>query len=279
MPCSFAYKRVDIISLYVAHHRKRLLLIFAALGSLSSLVFLILPSSSVIWPTSAFLAIVANVSFGTSAVSLNSYLPQLARGEESVKEALNKMTRLPRTSSSDDPEADDHEVDDERAPLTQQHGNSASSTSTLVSDSPELQSYNQVLSRAISRISSRGIATGYSAGIILLLIILIPVTLLHGSTFSMRLAIGLTGAWWGFFTIPAAMWLPNDAGPPVPGIVSREEETPYLADGEEEEKQSVMRQILAAWRRLGHMLRPKEIAKLRNTFWFLLAWFLLSDGE
>jgi len=33
-----------------------------------------------------------------------------------------------------------------------------------------------------------------------------------------------------------------------------------------------------AWKKLGHMLRWGEIKKLKNTFIYLAAWFLLSDG-
>jgi UMF1 family MFS transporter len=47
----------------------------------------------------------------------------------------------------------------------------------------------------------------------------------------------------------------------------------------EEDNPRVWQQVKLAWARLGQMLRPAEIRKLRNTFWYLGAWFLLSDGE
>ena len=72
-----------------------------------------------------------------------------------------------------------------------------------------LEKYQAELSRATSRISSLGIALGYGAGICLLIVALIPVTMLHGSTFALRLAIGLSGIWWAVFTVPAALWLPS----------------------------------------------------------------------
>lgn len=43
-------------------------------------------------------------------------------------------------------------------------------------------------------------------------------------------------------------------------------------------KWRIRRQIIAAWKRLGNMLRWREIKKLNNTFRYLAAWFLLSDG-
>lgn len=140
------------------------------------------------------------------------------------------------------------------------------------------------LSKATSRISSLGIAVGCASGIMLLLLVLIPVTKLHGSTFSLRLAIGISGIWWAVFTIPAALWLPGGAaaidstavpvdaeGDPIPL-----DDGPYSAI---EGKWNTRREIGASWKRLGGMLRWSEIKKLRNTFRYLAAWFLLSDGK
>jgi UMF1 family MFS transporter len=132
----------------------------------------------------------------------------------------------------------------------------------------ERSAYDTALSRATARISSLGIAIGYSAGICLLIVALIPVTALHGSTFSLRLAIGLSGIWWAVFTLPAALWLPG-------GAQLDEEEDERVASG----SWSAGREIAGAWKRLGGMLHWREIKRLRNTFKYLAAWFLLSDGE
>ena len=59
--------------------------------------------------------------------------------------------------------------------------------------SPAHKAYIAALSCATSRISSQGIALGYVAGILPLLLALVPVSQMHGSTFSLRLAIGLSG--------------------------------------------------------------------------------------
>jgi len=56
-------------------HRKLALIIFAAIGSVSAMLFLILPSSLPIWPLAAVLAIAANVGFGASVVAMNACLP------------------------------------------------------------------------------------------------------------------------------------------------------------------------------------------------------------
>lgn len=231
-----------------ARHRKQLLLSFALTGAISAMAFFILPSSSPIWQASSLLAIVSNVCFGASIVALNAYLPYLARNSEEVAKAAAALADVPSSVGLSD-EAEDSEnaglLESEASPV-------------LVDAKVE---YSRALTRATSRISSKGIATGYLAGIILLLVALIPVTKLKGSTLSLRLAIGMSGVWWGLFSLPAAVWLPS--GSPSP---------------EGSEKRAVWQQILFSWRRLGGMLHWTEIKKLRNTFKYLAAWFLLSDG-
>ncbi|KAF9652548.1 autophagy-type protein 22 [Thelephora ganbajun] len=228
-------------------HRKRLLLSFAFTGAISAMVFFVLSSSSPIWQTSSLLAIVSNVCFGASIVALNAYLPSLARNSGEVIKAAAALADAPRSTGLSE-EAEDSE----------DAGLLASVTPALVDAKAE---YSKALTTATSRISSRGIATGYLAGIILLIIALIPVTKLKGSTLSLRLAIGMSGVWWGIFSLPAAVWLPSGS-----------------ASTELSEKRTVWRQILFSWKRLSEMLRWKEIKKLRNTFKYLAAWFLLSDG-
>lgn len=137
------------------------------------------------------------------------------------------------------------------------------------------EAYNTALSRATSRISSQGIALGYAAGILLLVIALVPVTLLHGTTFSLRLAIGLSGIWWAVFSLPAAAWLPSGKKTKE---VRVEGEEAWGAEDDSKEEWSTGKEIVKAWKRLGNMLRWREVKKLRNTFKFLAAWFLLSDG-
>jgi len=233
---------------HTARHRKRLLLSFAFAGAISAMVFFVLPSSSPIWQLSSLLAIVSNVCFGASMVALNSYLPSLARNSEEVTKAAAALAGAPGSTG-----LTEETEDSEDAGLL-----SSGTPLALVDAKAE---YSKALTTATSRISSRGIATGYLAGIILLIIALIPVTKLKGSTLSLRLAIGMSGVWWGFFSLPAAAWLPSGS-----------------ASAEVPEKRTVWRQILFSWRRLGAMLRWKEIKKLRNTFKYLAAWFLLSDG-
>ena len=97
--------------------------------------------------------------------------------------------------------------------------------------------------------------------------------------------------WWALFSIPTAIWLP--AGRAVNNDGLRWERHSAYASGaldsrdvregsdddvSVERDPSILSQIGEAWARLGQMLRPREISRLRNTFWYLAAWFLLSDG-
>ncbi|KAF8151761.1 autophagy-related protein 22-like protein [Crassisporium funariophilum] len=254
-------------------HRKRLLLGFAALGSLAATVFLFLPSTSPIWYLSALLAMLANIGFGASVVAMNAYIPSLAQEAPEVIHILAQIQSAEDTPSPDADHDPDTSIENPSVPLL-----AGSATYQVVTKKKLQVQYQTELSRATSRISSLGIALGYGAGICLLIVALIPITKLQGSTFALRLAIGLSGIWWAVFSIPAAIWLPGASSPhrltarSDDGVLERGLE---VADKKE---LNIRREIMAAWIRLGTMLRWSEMKKLRNTFKYLAAWFLLSDG-
>ena len=191
---------------------------------------------------------------------MNAYLPSLAEEAPDVV-SLRHQIEFHNTSvvvSDGDLDADTNLESSSLLP----------DTMPLVSEErKKIESqYQTVLATETSRISSMGIALGYGAGICLLIVALIPVTKLNGSTFALRLAIGLSGIWWALFSIPAAIWLPNPPFPSIEGTMDHKE-------------RNLSREIVAAWIRLINMLRWAEIKRLRNTFKFLAAWFLLSDGQ
>lgn len=231
--------------------------------------FLAIPSSSLIWPAVGLLAICANVGFGASFVALNAYIPSLARSTREVTAAQAELVRLrelhaQRPAAPPTPSISDADADSGWEPLL--------APPPADTDHPDVLAaklaHDTALSAATARISSHGIALGYGAGIALLLLALIPVTRLGGSTFALRLAVGLSGAWWALFSLPAALWLPSAASARI-----------TLGAEVEREEWSAWREIVGAWKRLGGMLRWREIKRLRNTFVYLAAWFLLSDGE
>ncbi|KAH0835567.1 autophagy-related protein 22-like protein [Lanmaoa asiatica] len=245
--------------------RKPLLLAFALMGASAAILFLFLSSSSLFWILSAIFAVCANVGFGASVVAMNAYLPSLARDSPEVIEAQKELDKT--SGSPDVPATTSIDLDADFTPFTDPESVSApllgiSSTTAPDQQSPAQRAYVAALSRATSRISSHGIASGYGAGILLLLLALVPVTQLHGSTFSLRLAIGLSGLWWMLFSIPAAIWLPGASLGALGG----------------DNKWTVGSEVAAAWKRLGVMLRWSQIKRLQHTFRYLAAWFLLSDG-
>ncbi|KZT01945.1 autophagy-type protein 22 [Laetiporus sulphureus 93-53] len=248
-------------------HRKRLLLGFASLGSLSAILFLALPSSSPVWLLVAPLAVCANVGFGASIVALNAYLPSLARGTREVVTAHAAFSHLSEAGSLHEHERLSSLDDAAEAPLLQEPGVFQVSAEALAAK----LAHDIALSSATARISSQGIALGYAAGITMLLLALVPVTKLGGSTFALRLAVGLSGIWWALFSLPAALWLPGASAAVLDGEEGEE-------GGEGRIKWSMWAEIGKAWKRLGGMLRWREIKRLKNTFIYLAAWFLLSDG-
>ncbi|EIW74238.1 MFS general substrate transporter [Coniophora puteana RWD-64-598 SS2] len=271
-------------------HRKSVLLIFGLTGAFAALLFLTLPSSSPVWPLAALLAMLANVGFGASTVAMNSYLPSLAAASPEAVAARKELVRVEALVAEIPEDVERHAF--EHADHDHIHNADEAEDDPLLGHEGDLlalpdaqATYDKALSRATARISSLGIASGYGAGILLLIVSLVPVTLLKGSTFALRLAIGLSGAWWAIFSIPAALWLPGGKAAATRGAgaeagngyASGSASVDGRVDGKRE-KWSIGSEIKGAWRRLGVMLRWREIKRLRNTFHYLAAWFLLSDG-
>jgi UMF1 family MFS transporter len=147
------------------------------------------------------------------------------------------------------------------------------------------QGDSEKLSRATARISSLGIALGYAAGILLLLVTVLPVQHAGGSTNVLRFAIGGSGVWWALFSIPALLLLPGARELETQKAIVTEEREGLLTSEPASEvapvvvtKWTVWQEVVGAWKRLGDMLRWENIQRLRNTFRYLAAWFLLSDG-
>lgn len=273
-----------LLLLYKVTTRKPLLISFAVTGSLATILFFFLDPQSPVWLLIVALAIVANVCFGASFVLLNSYLGVLARGMPECIEKEQLLVESSRTEDNDDPDNETHEK--------------------------ERREYSRLLSETTSYISARGIAAGYGAGIlymflsanhcffninifpsipgvIVVLLSLIPVTILHGSTLALRLAIGASGIWWLAFTI--RMFLSISIyirlltsqfiylKMPLNNIATSAWLPGSNIESSTQIHSSRLQMCLSGWVSLGHMLR--QIKRLKNTFIYLLAWFILSDGE
>ncbi|RSH95194.1 Autophagy- protein 22 [Saitozyma podzolica] len=242
--------------------RKRLLITFAYIGSISSLLFLPFATPPAF---AALLTIVGNVAYAVSIVCANAFLPGLAREDPDVAAALKASQGdgddgvVPETAYAR------ASVDEEARsllPETLVPAVRAISAQDLA-DAPALEGsatthHATLLSLTMSRLSSTGVALGFLSGVSVLTLLVIPVTVMHGTTASLRLAIGLSGAWWAIFTVPSWLGLPSGPREPLQGRAGE-----WLS---------------AAWKRVGGMITPREIRALPNLFTFLLAWIFLSDG-
>ena len=243
------------------NHRKRLLLLFASVGSVATMLFL--PVVPKVYLLGSLFAIIANTCFGASFVLLNSFLPLIVRYHPSVQQSA---TMLPTRSFDFTDQEGDLEEDHRESDL-------ANSTSALLpppidydvqiveNTSPTSTSAELQLS---TQISSYGIGIGYLAAVLVQVFAIFVLILTGSTTFSFRLVLFLIGLWWFIFTIPAALWLRPRPGPPIPFSKSGKQRRTWLG------------YIVYAWRGLAKtLLRARH---LKDVVLFLGAWFLLSDG-
>ncbi|KAI9636802.1 autophagy-related protein 22-like protein [Dioszegia hungarica] len=245
--------------------RKQLLVTFALLGAISGILFLALPSSSsssgLVPLFAALLTIVGNIAYAVANVCSNAFLPTLAKEDEAVRAARKSMSVAHDGHERDDAGVDDGPIVAARSSL--ERVISSISTAELAhppSPPPSPHShYDALLSSTTSRLSSIGTAIGFFSGVSVLALLLIPVMTFQGSTAGLKVAIALSGLWWGIFLIPASLGLPG---------------------GEKEREVGGTRigWIGQGWKRVGRMVRLKEIRAIPNLYMFLLAWIFLSDG-
>ncbi|KAL9613600.1 MAG: hypothetical protein Q9167_001882 [Letrouitia subvulpina] len=249
-------------------YRKLFLLCFAFTGAIATILFLaVVPK---VFLLGGALAIIANVSFGASFVLLNSFLPLLVRHHPQIRHNLPLLDSSssyrqqnfsgPQNQSDVGVDVEDEDIEEPteallRQPLTNQ---AAIPRSTPIS--PEL-----VLS---TKISSNGIGIGYFAAVIVQLlavgIIFVTRSITESTTVALRIVMFFIGAWWAFFTIPAALWLRPRPGPPIPSTSLSKKQYPWIG------------YISYAWKSLlKTILRARH---LKDLMLFLGAWFLLSDG-
>ncbi|PQE29106.1 autophagy Atg22 protein [Rutstroemia sp. NJR-2017a BBW] len=260
---SVLFQAILVVSISCAadhgNYRKRLLLFFAFVGSITTMLFLtVVPK---VYLLGALLAIISNTCFGASFVLLNSFLPLLVRHHPKAQYGTPDFTPdLRSTIIHDQPpehmlNEPENEVYDERSALLPQAPDPVESTDLT---SKEL--------RLSTQISSTGIGIGYSAGLFLQCVSIVIIWFLKGTTFSLRLVLFFVGLWWFLFTIPAAMWLRPRPGPPLPSTGS----------GDSKSSRSWFAYIIYAWASLWRTV--KLARRLKDITLFLAAWFLLSDA-
>lgn len=230
--------------------RKTLLLSFAFIGSVASMLFL--PITSKVYYLGALLAIVANTCIGASFVLLNSFLPLLVRHHPDLHSSAPKVAEFDDTAVvvTEDTDCETYEADSQSALL----GPSAAKTtqSKQRKTSPAL--------RISTKISSNGIGIGYLAAVVVQVISAFIVYTLRGSTFSLRLVLFFVGLWWFVFSLPGLLWLRPRPGPPI----KKQSRYPTLS------------YIVYGWTAIGKTLMRAR--RLRDLLTFLVAWFFLSDA-
>ncbi|KAL8288548.1 hypothetical protein RB597_000599 [Gaeumannomyces tritici] len=265
------------------NYRKKLLLIFAGIGSASVMAYIFVTKH--VYLLGAVLAIISNTSFGASFVLLNSFLPLLVRhhprrefaeataaltpdldpspGSQPLSQPLSAATdAAPHGDDGDESEA----LLDSTAALLRENG------LTRVRTREDLTSIELQLS---TEISGKGIGIGYCAGLFVQCVAILIVFRLKNSTWSQRLVLLFVGTWWAAFTIPAAMWLRPRPGPPLPAaaVFSSKKRG---GGGIRDSLRAWIAYTAYAWRAL---FRTVSLARqLIDIVLFLAAWFLLSDA-
>lgn len=247
-------------------YRKRLLMTFAWVGSISVMAFIFVFKE--VYVLGALLAIVSNVSFGASFVLLNSFLPLLVRHHPKVQEAAvtgvvtpdphgagARSRRHGRPNTSGPPQNGST-----TALLPQSDANSEYNELVRTPTHSELTSIELQLS---TQISAKGIGIGYGAGLFVQCVSILVLIAMGSSTWSQRVVLLVIGSWWTIFTIPAAIWLRPRPGPPLP----KRNGTGRWA---------FLFYIAYAWKNLYRTI--KFARRLQDIMLFLAAWFLLSDA-
>ena len=240
------------------HYRKTLLLIFASVGSISTMFFL--PTVPEVLLLGSLFAVFANTCFGAGGVLLNSFLPLLVRHhpELQLEESSADANFEYEEDQPDISSQDDSRLIDSTSSLL------ASADPVMKAYSPSLASVTSEELRLSSRISSYGVGIGYLASLIVQALAITIVMLMGSTLFSLRLVVFMIGAWWLVFTIPAAFWLRPRPGPPM-----------HL-DAHMSRWSSGLAYVAYSWKSLGKSLYHAR--QLRDVMLFLGAWFMLSDG-
>ncbi|KAF9905902.1 Autophagy protein 22 [Lobosporangium transversale] len=119
-----------------------------------------------------------------------------------------------------------------------------------------LSDYYFIQDKVSNSLSSHSMAIGYAAGVTMLIIAAGIAVAMGQTTYSMQVGMALTGLWWfavSFFTLK---YMAPQPGEPLPGNVNL---------------------FFYSWRRLGKTLTEARL--LKETFKYLVSWFILSDGN
>ncbi|CAO3565866.1 unnamed protein product [Mortierella alpina] len=195
--------------------RKTFLLTFAYIGSIATILFAAIRTSSLYW-FAGVLVIISNVAFGASWVLYYAFIPTLARDHPEVAES-KKNVRKGMESWSD---------------------------------------YQFIKDKVSNSLSSHSMAIGYGTGVVLLIIAAGIALVMDQTAYSLQLGMALAGLWWFLLSFFTMKYMPAQPGVPLASNANL---------------------FLYSWRRLGKTLYQAK--SLKETFKYLVSWFILSDGS
>lgn len=221
-------------------YRKKMLMATTVVGSAAAIMMITVVRPSLYW-YAALLSILMNVAFGTATVFYNAYLPLLAKNYHATEDIEVMVGEEP-----------DHEKDMAMKEVS-------SGTSSVLEKPPSLQSERARLRKhdnISSYISTRGFILGYLGAFIVLALSALYIYLVPTkSFFNLELCVAFCGVWWILFSIFPFASLKVRPGPELPVG------TNYLA---------------FSWQKVIKTIR--KCRKLPVTFWYLMCFFLFSDG-
>jgi UMF1 family MFS transporter len=229
-------------------YRKRMLIISTVAGSVAAMLMATVVRPSLYW-YAVILTIVMNVAFGTATVFYNAYLPILAKNykaDDLEEEIPTEMADV--VKAVDEGEDGLEKGGSPPAPsLAAKNVSSESLTGSLMR--------LRKLVNVSSYISTRGFILGYVAAFIVLILSAAFVYLRKQSMFNLQLCVAFCGLWWLLFSVFPLWTLRTRPGPRLP------RGTNYL---------------LFSWKKVAQTV--KKCGELPVTFWYLLSFFLFSDG-
>lgn len=218
----------------------------------------------------ALLAIISNTCFGASFVFLNSFLPLLVRYHPSLQITAASPFSTAQAAALDEVEHAALLEDESLHGRSQSIDTSASLLQNRAFDGGleeaglyEAEPPNEI--QVSTKISSNGYGVGYVAAVTVQILSVVIIQVTSGTLWSLRIVLFSIGAWWFVFTFPAAAWLRPRPGPPLhldPRIKPGQVWVAYLTH---------------SWKSLGKTIA--QARRLKDVLLFLVAWFLLSDGE
>lgn len=234
-----------------------MLLILGYTGATACMLWLLVVPQLLLLGT--LLVIISVTCLGSSFVLLNSFLPLLVANHPVVFSSTTDNTS--------------HNDDLDSPGLTDPNEREAS-VELSPHLSAKLQGEKNTPEHTLSNtISSQGVGIGYTAAFVAqilsigILVFCSKALHVQSKTLPMRIILFFVGIWWALFTLPAALWLRQRPGPPLPASLGGKGRLFGLA---------WLSYISFAWKSLWKTI--KIAIQLKQIVLFLISWFLLSDA-